>query len=143
MNAAEQARSVQLVSKIASVVSLFKSEFPRSNVDLKPWQNDPQTQQLVDPDSIDIGVHFPGRNGECESRCLLVQIRFHRNPVGQQQRALGLEVSGYDHRGQQWRFSTVEQWEFYGEQVPSPAARAKLKHVFRQVLALFDLEMAS
>jgi hypothetical protein len=37
VNAAEQARSLQVASKIAAVVNLFKSEFPDAKADLKPW----------------------------------------------------------------------------------------------------------
>ena len=60
MNAAEQATSIEFASKIATVVHLFKSELPDLRVDLKPWTNDSDTRSLVDPDSVDIGLHFPG-----------------------------------------------------------------------------------
>lgn len=48
MNAAEQATNLELASKIATVVNLFKSEFPDVRSDLKPWRNDPETRELVD-----------------------------------------------------------------------------------------------
>ncbi len=60
MNAAEQANNVVVASKIASVVTLFKTQFPDARVDLKPWTNDPETREMVDPDSIDIGFPLPG-----------------------------------------------------------------------------------
>ncbi|MEO0971325.1 MAG: hypothetical protein AAFX80_24175, partial [Cyanobacteria bacterium J06639_18] len=60
MNAALMATNLEIASKIATVVNLFKFEFPDAKSDLKPWTNDPETMELVDPDSIDIGFHFPG-----------------------------------------------------------------------------------
>lgn len=140
MNAAEQAKSFEAVSKIAALVSLFKSEFAHVSIDLNPWQNDPDTQELVDPDSIDLGLHFPGRSGSYQSRCILVQIRFYCDPVEGQRRALGIEAMGYDHRGQQWRFSTVEHWQFSGTAVPSQEAKEKFKRIFQRVLELFNNE---
>ena len=59
MNAAQKATNIELATKIAALVNLFKSEFPDAKADLKPWQNDVDTRELVDPDSIDIGFHFP------------------------------------------------------------------------------------
>ena len=112
MNAAEQARNIELASKIAAVVNLFKSEFPDAKVDLKPWMNDDDTRELVDPDSIDIGFHFPGRSRLLQSRSILIQIRFYQDPVEGSRRAIGVEAAGYDHTGQQWHFSTVENWSF-------------------------------
>lgn len=58
MNASEQAINLELASKIATVVNLFKFEFPDAKSDLKPWKNDPETRELIDPDSIDIGFTF-------------------------------------------------------------------------------------
>ena len=77
MNAAEQARNIEVTSKIAAVVNLFKLEFADAKVDLKPWMNDVDTRKLVDPESIDIGFHFPGRSRLVQSRSILIQIRFY------------------------------------------------------------------
>jgi len=52
VNAADVATNLELASKIATVVNLFKLSFHKA--DLKPWRNDPETRELVDPDSIDI-----------------------------------------------------------------------------------------
>ena len=109
MNAAEKARNIEVASKIATVVNLFKSEFPDIRVDLKPWMNDPDTLELVDPDSIDIGFHFPGRSRLFQSRSILVQIRFYEDPLDEYRRAIGVEAAGFDHQGKQWRFSTVDR----------------------------------
>ncbi|TAF54609.1 MAG: hypothetical protein EAZ61_05530 [Oscillatoriales cyanobacterium] len=137
MNAAEQARDIAMATKIAAIVNLFKVEFPDLRSDLKPWMNDPETRDLVDPDSIDIGFHFPGLSRSSQCRSLLVQIRFHDDPLEHQRRAIGLELAGYDHRGQQWRLSTVERWEFRGNSEPKPEVQEKFKRCCREVLSLF------
>nr|WP_228049950.1 hypothetical protein [Tychonema sp. LEGE 06208] len=138
VNAAEQARNIELASKIAAVVNLFKSEFPDVKVDLKPWMNDRDTRELVDPDSIDIGFHFPGRSRYLQSRSILIQIRFYQDPVEGSRRAIGVEAAGYDHSGQQWRFSTVENWDFVGETEPVAESAEKLKHFCREIFNLFN-----
>ena len=138
MNAAEQANNLELASKIASVVNLFKTQFPDIRVDLKPWMNDPDTQELVDPDSIDIGFHFPGRSRSMQSRCILIQIRFYQDPIDEIRRAIGLEAAGYDHRGRQWKVSTIDDWSFEGSTQPTSDAANKLKLCCRQVFELFN-----
>ncbi|WP_017719618.1 hypothetical protein [Kamptonema formosum] len=138
MNAAEKARSFEVASKIAAVVNLFKSEFPGARADLKPWINDPDTQELVDPDSIDIGFHFPGWSRSFQSRSILVQIRFYDDPLNGHRRAIGVEAAGFDHQGKQWRFSTVEDWRFEGSAQPAPAAAEKLKQFCRQIFEVFN-----
>lgn len=140
MNAAEQATNLELTSKIATVVNLFKSEFSQVRADLKPWRNDPETRELVDPDSIDIGFHFPGRSKSFQSRSILIQIRFYKDPVDARHRCIGVEAAGFDHRGKQWQFSTVEDWRCEGETQPEPIASEKLKQLCRQVLELFNSE---
>jgi len=138
VNAAEQATNLELASKIATAVNLFKFEFPDAKSDLKPWNNDPETRELVDPDSIDIGFHFPGVSKSWRSRSVLIQIRFYQDPVTKLRRAIGLEVAGFDHRGEVWRLSTVENWSFMGESVPSPQVGNQLKQVCRQILEVFN-----
>ena len=138
MNAAEQATNLELASKIASVVNIFKAEFPEIRADLKPWRNDPETRDLVDPDSIDIGFHFPGRSKSFQSRSILIQIRFVPNLAQRSRRAIGIELAGFDHRGKQWRLSTVENWRCEGITAPEPQATETLKQVCRQILELFN-----
>jgi hypothetical protein len=138
MNAAEQAKSLESASKIAAVVNLFKSHFPDARSDLKPWANDPDTRELVDPDSIDIGFHLPGFSRLFQSRSILLQIRFHQDPLTQERRAIGSEVAGFDHRGKQWWLSTVDNWTFEGKSCPVPEVADKLKAFLRQVLELFN-----
>lgn len=140
MNAAEQALGVEVATKIAAVVNLFKIQFPDAHADLKPWANDAGTRDLVDPDSIDIGFHLPGWSRRLQSRSMLVQIRFYQDSVTGARRAIGLEVVGFTHLGEQWRVSTVEQWRFVGEKQPVDEAKEKLKEVCRQILELFNGE---
>ncbi|WP_414528261.1 hypothetical protein [Nodularia chucula] len=138
MNASEQATNLELASKIATVVNLFKFEFPDAKSDLKPWKDDPETRDLLDPDSIDIGFHFPGISKSWRSRSILIQIRFYQDPINDSRRAIGLEVAGFDHRGEAWRLSTVENWSFVGKSEPSPQVGDKLKQICRHILEVFN-----
>lgn len=138
MNAAEQATNIEFTSKIAAVVNLFKSEFPDARADLKPWVNDQSTKELVDPESIDIGFHFPGWSRRFQSRSILVQIRFYEDPLTGKRRSIGVEAAGFDHRGKQWRFSTVEEWRCVGASQPVPEVTEKLKHFCKQIFELFN-----
>ena len=138
MNAAEQATNLELTSKIATAVNLFKSEFPDAKSDLKPWKNDPETRELVDPDSIDIGFHFPGVSKSWRSRSVLIQIRFYQDPISDLRRAIGIEAAGFDFRGEVWRLSTVAEWSFVGDARPSPQVGDKLKQICRQILEVFN-----
>ncbi|MBW4644691.1 MAG: hypothetical protein KME23_17155 [Goleter apudmare HA4340-LM2] len=138
MNASEQATNLILASKIATAVNLFKFEFPDAKSDLKPWKNDPETRELVDPDSIDIGFHFPGISKSWQSRSVLIQIRFYQDPVHDSRRAIGVEVAAFDHRGEAWRLSTVEDWSIVGVAVPAPEIGDKLKQICRQILEVFN-----
>lgn len=138
MNAAEQATSLELASKIATVTNLIKTDFPDARVDLKPWANDPDTRELIDPESIDLGFHFPGRSRSFQCRSALIQIRFHLDPEAHARRAIGIEAAGFDHKGKQWQFSTVQHWIFEGESQPAPEAEARLKAFCQRVLEIFN-----
>jgi hypothetical protein len=138
VNAAEQATNLQLASKIATVVNLFKMQFPDARADLKPWKNDLETRELVDPDSIDMGFHFPGRSKSLQSRSLLIEIRFYQDPLNGTGRCIGVEIAGFDHSGKQWRLSTVEDWQFAGAVEPESETREKLKQFCRQIIELFN-----
>jgi hypothetical protein len=137
MNAVEQARGLEFATKIAAIVNLFKSQFPDARADLKPWVNDPDTQELVDPDSIDIGFHLPGWSRKFQCRSILVQIRLYQDPINDTQRAIGIEAAGFDHQGQAWRLSTIQDWQFVGKSIPAPELGEKLKHFCREALSIF------
>jgi hypothetical protein len=136
VNAAEKASSIENASKIATIVSLFKTQLPDLRADLKPWVNDADTRDLIDPDSIDIGFHFPGISYRFKCRSLLVQIRFFGE--GDTRRVIGLEVGGFDHRGQRWRLSTIDNWSFEGNEVPESTAGENLRVCCRQVFEVFN-----
>ncbi|HIK54673.1 MAG TPA: hypothetical protein IGS37_05870 [Synechococcales cyanobacterium M55_K2018_004] len=138
MNAAEQAKGLEVTSKIAAVVNLFKVQFPDAKADLKPWANDPDTRELVDPDSIDIGFHLPGWSRSLQSRSILVQIRLFEDPQTGVRRVIGLETAGFTHLGEQWRLSTIENWQIVGKTCPQPEVEEKLKQFCRQVFELFN-----
>ncbi len=136
MNAVEQARGLEFATKIAAIVNLFKSVFPDARADLKPWANDPDTQELVDPDSIDIGFHFPGWSRKCQCRSILVQIRLYQDPLDDTRRAIGAEAAGFGHQGLAWRLSTVKDWQFVGECEPVPEVQEKLKYFCREAIQI-------
>ena len=138
MNASERAKGLNIVTKIASVVNLFKAQFPDAKADLKPWKNDPETRELVDPNSIDIGFHFPGWSKRFQSNSILVQIRFHQDSSEDLEKIIGVETCGFSHMGQVWRFSTVDNWQCEGQYQPAPEVQTKLKLFCRQVFELFN-----
>jgi hypothetical protein len=140
VNAAEQAIGLTVATKIAAVVNLFKSHFPDAKADLKPWANDPDTRKLIDPDSIDIGFHLPGWSRAVQGRSVLVQIRFHDDPLLDSRRVIGLEAAGFTHLGEQWRLSTIDHWRFVGQTEPAAEVQEKLKQFCRQVFELFNQE---
>jgi hypothetical protein len=142
VNAAEQANSIEFASKIATIVGVFKAELPDLRVDLKPWTNDQETRALIDPDSIDIGFHFPGVSRLFQCRSLLVQIRLYQDPDSQQRQVIGLDVAGFDHRGKRWTLSTIDHWAFTGIAIPDPTAGERLKRCCRQVYTVFGIVTA-
>jgi hypothetical protein len=138
MNASEQAKGLEITTKIAAVVNLFKAAFPDARADLKPWRNDPDTREWVDPHSIDIGFHFPGWSPRFQSRSILVQIRFHQDPEDESQRLIGVETVGFNHQGQAWRLSTIDNWQLVGDYQPATDVAERLKYFCRQVFELFN-----
>jgi hypothetical protein len=138
VNAADQAIGLTVAAKIAAVVNLFKVQFPDAKADLKPWANDPDTRDLVDPDSIDIGFHLPGWSRQMQSRSVLVQIRFYADPLIGSRRAIGIEAAGFTHLGEQWRLSTIDHWQFVGKVEPVEPVQEKLKQFCRQAFELFN-----
>ncbi|MFN5964566.1 MAG: hypothetical protein ACK46E_05405 [Pseudanabaena sp.] len=138
MNAAEQARNVDIATKIATVVNLFKTIYPAARSDLKPWINNSDTRRLLDPDSIDLGFHFPGVSWRLRVRSILFQIRLYEDPVEGDLRAIGIEASGHDYKGERWRFSTVENLKFFGDTLPKDDGAENLREFCRQTLEVFN-----
>ena len=95
MNAAEQATSANIANKIAAIVNLFKREFTKAKPNLSPWNNDPDTREWMDPDSIDIGFNLPPGH-------TLVQLRLSSG------RLIGIEMMCFGPLGSElWKFSTI------------------------------------
>ncbi|NEO88314.1 MAG: hypothetical protein F6J87_29265 [Spirulina sp. SIO3F2] len=137
MNAAEQANNLSLTSQIAAVANLFKNTFPDAKPDLTPWRNDPDTREWLDPQSIDLGFHFPGWSPRLQGRSILVQIRFHQDIEEEQNRLIGLEVAAFNHRGEAWRLSTIDQWQIEGRDLPAQDIAEKVREFCRQVFQVF------
>ncbi|MEL7038323.1 MAG: hypothetical protein AAFO04_22305 [Cyanobacteria bacterium J06592_8] len=138
MNASEQANSIEVLSKIATIVNLFTSEFPDASVEFSPWVKNAETAKFEDPNSIDLAFYFQRRNFSCQSCCILMQIRLPEATEANS-RPVGIELSGHDYMGQRWRFDTNRKWEFWGTILPLPNAEQKLKQVCMIILQLFDL----
>ncbi|MBT9310803.1 hypothetical protein [Leptothoe kymatousa] len=145
MNAAEQALSIEYASKIAATVGAFKGQLPDLRSDLKPWANDPDTRELIDPDSIDIGFHFPGFSYSFNCRSLLVQIRLHTMASEHDNtnivKLIGIEVVGFNHLGEQWHLSTINNWQFEGVAPPKDNAGEKIKLCCRQIFKVFNPDL--
>jgi hypothetical protein len=139
VNASERAKGLELATKIASIVNLFKIQFPDAKADLKPWKNDPDTREKIDPNSIDIGFHFPGWSRRFQSNSILVQIRFYQDPLDKREKLIGVETAGFSHLGQAWQLSTVENWQLSGQCLPADEVEQKLKLFCRQVFELFNV----
>ena len=137
MNASEQAHTPELACKIAQITLLFQQEFADAKPDLSPWLRDPDTQDTVDPDSIDINFNFPGRKPNCQSRSILAQIRFSETLMYCTAQIIGIELSGHDHIGQQWRLSTVGHWPCEGKALPTPYAQDRLRTFCGNTFQLF------
>jgi hypothetical protein len=126
MNAAEQATNPEVASKIAAIIHLFKQQFPEVKANLKPWNNDPDTKEWVDPSSIDIGFNLPAGN-------MLIQVRFYEEQL------IGIEAVCFGLFGnQRWKFSTIGNWDFLGTTPPPPGFRQKFKQVCQEIFVLFN-----
>ncbi|MCM1982852.1 hypothetical protein [Lyngbya confervoides] len=126
MNAADQATSLETANKIAALVNLMKREFPGVKVNLRPWINDPETLEWMDPESIDMGFNLPPGH-------TLLQLRL------QGQRLIGVDASCFGPFGdERWKFSTIGSWRFLGSSPPAPEFQDKLKRICREVFAIFN-----
>lgn len=137
MNAAKQTKSIELISKIASLEVIFKTEFDKAIADFSPWLSDTKTQNMVDPNSIDIGFSFPGQHCGLYSRCILIQVCFSEALLTPNCRIIGITASGHNHQSEQWRFSTIGDWEFEGVNQPVSFCQEKFRRFCRQVFILF------
>ncbi len=145
MNAADQARSLDLAQAIASVVSLFRSRFPAARANLTPWRDDPQTRAFQEQESLDLSFHFPGWSPRLQCRSLLVQLRLDRPASGSDRRPrlLGVTIRGLTYDSERWRLATVGDWLPAGRHLPQPEVSESLRQVCLELFALFKAEQAA
>ncbi len=158
MNAADQARSLDLAQVIASAAALVRSSFPDARANLTPWRDDPLTRAWAEAESVDLSFHFPGWNPRNQCRSMLVQLRLERAPQAQgapqaqappggaastgRPRLLGVVIRGLTYESERWRLATVGDWQPSGSHLPQPEVVARLQQVCRELFALFDGRLA-
>ena len=143
MNAAEQARSLELAQLIASVVTLFRQRCPDARPNLRPWRDDPQTRQWTETESLDLSFHFPGWSPRLECRSLLMQMRVSAERGDDQLRLLGVLMRGMTYEGERWRLATVGEWLPEGPHLPQQKQVNQLQQICRELFELFDLNASS
>ncbi len=137
MNASYQVTSPELAQTIASVATAFRQRFPDGRADLCPWRDDWRTRHWEQPNSIDLGFHFPGWSPRLACRSVLVQLQF-QTPPGQRGRLLGLVLRGISFRGEQWCLATMGPWQPEGKDTPAEEVSQALQNFCRDVFRLFD-----
>jgi len=137
MNAASQAVTIELTSKIAQLAVLFRAEFADVMVDLNPWLTDTKTQQQLDPHSIDLSFHFPKRHVGLACRCILLQVQFSEGLLQPTCQLTCVEANGYQHGDPQWAFSTANG-QFTGAYLPLEEYQQRLRNVISQIFRLFE-----
>lgn len=144
MNAAEQARNLELAQAIASVATLFRRRFPDARANLRPWREDPQTLAFADRDSVDLSFHFPGWSPRTQCRSLLLQLRLEQPPtshssgaMARRPRLLGVILRGLTYESERWRMATVGDWRPTGPHRPAPTVEKELLQFCRDLFDLF------
>ncbi len=147
MNAADQARSLDLAQAIASAVTLVRAHFPAARANLTPWRDDPLTRAFDEQESLDLSFHFPGWSPRLQCRSLLVQLRLERSPLkahgesaGERPRLLGVLIRGLTYDSERWRLATVGDWQPTGSHLPQPEVVEKLRLACRELFGLFGGE---
>lgn len=147
MNAAEQARSLDLAQAIASAAALFRERFPDARANLNPWRDDPLTRAWGEPETVDLSFHFPGWSPRTQCRSVLVQLRLAAapgaggGPAGRPP-LLGVTLRGFIDAGERWSLATVGDWRASGPHRPSEAVEDTLRHFCRQLFELFEVPPA-
>ncbi len=141
MNAADQARSLELAQAIASVVRLLRAHFPDARPNLTPWRDDPLTREFAEQESLDLSFHFPGWSPRTQCRSFLVQLRLDQPPgAGGRPRLLGVLIRGLTYESERWRLATVGDWQPSGSHLPQPAVVVELQAFCRELFDLFSPE---
>jgi hypothetical protein len=133
MNAADQARTLQLAQAIASAASLFREQFPDARANLNPWRDDPQTRAFGEPETVDLSFHFPGWSPRIQCRSVLVQLRLAGPPGGLggsgRPPLLGVTLRGLTYAGERWSLATVGDWRASGAPPPHPRGGGDPAHL--------------
>ncbi|MFY8148138.1 MAG: hypothetical protein ACOVNL_02835 [Prochlorococcaceae cyanobacterium] len=141
MNAADQARSMELAQAIASVVTLVRSHFPAARANLTPWRDDPLTRAFAESETLDLSFHFPGWSPRTQCRSLLLQLRLAQAPgqAGAKGRPqlLGVLIRGLTYESERWRLATVGDWQPSGSHLPLPEVVETLQRLCRELFDLF------
>ena len=137
MNAASQALTPELASKIAYLAVLFRAEFCDARVDLSPWLTDAETQGQLDPYSIDLSFHLSRGNVGLACGCVLMQIHFSEGLLQPTCQLRAVEAHGYHRTQQQWQFLTVSRG-FEGKCLPEQEYEARFRKLIHQIVKLFE-----
>lgn len=144
MNAADQARSLELAQAIASVASLFREHFPDARANLQPWRDDPLTRAFGEQETVDLSFHFPGWSPRTQCRSVLVQLRLALPPgrgafvVPRRPPLLGVTLRGLTYERERWSMATVGDWRASGSHPPLPAVEQLMRQFCRQLFELFE-----
>lgn len=137
MNAATQAFTIELASKIANLASLFRTEFPGVRVDLSPWHYEPQTQAHLDPHSIDLSFFFSSYCIGMGCYCVLMQVHFSESLRQPTCELREIEVHAFDRRRlKRWQFSS-EYSLFEGMSLPDLDYQERFRHAIDRMMLLF------
>ncbi|MEM9482076.1 MAG: hypothetical protein AAGA83_00135 [Cyanobacteria bacterium P01_F01_bin.116] len=137
MNASTQAVSIGAMGKISSIPVLFRAKFPSAIVDLSPWTMDEQTQRQTDPNSLDFAFSFSQWHPLLNCGCVLMQIYFENQLSEKNNSFCGIKASGYGSKGEYWQFSSMSDWQFNGELLPSSTCQQQLIDICYKIHALF------
>ncbi len=138
LNAGESVASVDQMQTLASVVTLVRHHFPAAQVNLAPWQDDPQTRLWSEPESLDLAFHFPGWTPRLQCRSLLFQLRVQPRAEAHDLQLLGVLIRGMTYDGERWRLATVGSWDPEGPHLPQSEPVYQLRQICRELFDLFS-----
>ena len=138
LNAGESVASVDQMQTLASVGTLVRHHFPVAQVNLAPWQDDPQTRRWSESESLDLAFHFPGWTPRLQCRSLLLQLRVQPRDESHDLHLLGVLIRGMTFDGERWRLATVGSWDPVGPHLPQPETVDQLRQICRELFDLFS-----
>ena len=138
LNAGESVASVNQMKTLASVGTLVRHHFPVAQVNLAPWQDDPQTRRWSESESLDLAFHFPGWTPRLQCRSLLLQLRVQPRDESHDLHLLGVLIRGMTFDGERWRLATVGSWDPEGPHLPQHETVDQLRQICRELFDLFS-----